>query len=109
MYIVSMNKMDRYIDYVVKELYSLTKIDYDNQKILILRNKDLIGSVSFKSIFKYSSIDIMRGGSLRHYNSVYKPIIENMNDYTLNGDIKKKVLCKYLSKVYHKIDETILV
>ena len=104
-----MNKMDRYVDYVVKELYSLTKIDYDNQKILILRNKDLIGMVSFKSIFKYSSIDIMRGESLRHYNSVYKPIIENMNDYTLNGDIKKKVLCKYLSKVYNKIDETILV
>ena len=102
-----MNKMDRYIDYVVKELYSLTKIDYDNQKILILRNEDLIGSVSFKSIFKYSSIDIMRGGG--YISFVYKPIIRNMNDYTLNGDIKKKVLCKYLSKVYHKIDETILV
>ena len=51
----------------------------------------------------------MRGGSLSHYGSVYKPIIRNMDDYTLNGDIKKKVLCKYLSKVYHKIDETILV
>ena len=106
---MSMKKMDRYVDYVVKELYSLTKIDYDNQKILILRNKDLIGSVSFKSIFKYSSIDIMRGGSLSHYGSVYKPIIRNMDDYTLKGDIKKKVLCKYLGKVYHKIDETILV
>ena len=35
MYIVSMKKMDRYVDYVVKELYDLTKIDYDNQKILI--------------------------------------------------------------------------
>jgi len=109
MYIVSMKKMDRYVDYVVKELYDLTKIDYDNQKILILKNNDLIGSVSFKCIFKYSSIDIMRGGSLRHYDSVYKPIIRNMNDYVLKGDVKKKVLCKYLSKVYHKIDETILV
>ena len=106
---MSMKKMDRYVDYVVKELYDLTKIDYDNQKILILKNNDLIGSVSFKCIFKYSSIDIMRGGSLSHYGSVYKPIIRNMDDYTLNGDIKKKVLCKYLSKVYHKIDETILV
>jgi hypothetical protein len=104
-----MKKMDRYVDYVVKELYDLTKIDYDNQKILILKNNDLIGSVSFKCIFKYSSIDIMRGGSLKHYDSVYKPIIRNMNDYVLNGDIKKKVLCKYLSKVYHKIDESILV
>lgn len=101
--------MDRYVDYVVKELYDLTKIDYDNQKILILKNNDLIGSVSFKCIFKYSSIDIMRGGSLRHYDSVYKPIIRNMNDYVLKGDVKKKVLCKYLSKVYHKIDESILV
>ena len=109
MYIVSMKKMDRYVDYVVKELYDLTKIDYDNQKILILKNNDLIGSVSFKCIFKYSSIDIMRGGSLRHYDSVYKPIIRNMNDYVLKGDVKKKVLCKYLSKVYHKIDESILV
>ena len=106
---MSMKKMDRYVDYVVKELYDLTKIDYDNQKILINKNNNLIGSVSFKCIFKYSSIDIMRGGSLRHYDSVYKPIIRNMNDYTLNGDVKKKVLCKYLSKVYHKIDETILV
>ncbi len=106
---MSMKKMDRYVDYVVKELYDLTKIDYDNQKILILKNNNLIGSVSFKCIFKYSSIDIMRGGSLKHYDSVYKPIIRNMNDYTLNGDIKKKVLCKYLSKVYHKIDESILV
>ena len=104
-----MKKMDRYVDYVVKELYDLTKIDYDNQKILILKNNDLIGSVSFKCIFKYSSIDIMRGGSLRHYDSVYKPIIRNMNDYVLKGDVKKKVLCKYLSKVYHKIDESILV
>ena len=101
--------MDRYVDYVVKELYGLTKIDYDNQKILILKNNDLIGSVSFKCIFKYSSIDIMRGGSLKHYDSVYKPIIRNMNDYVLKGDVKKKVLCKYLSKVYHKIDESILV
>ena len=101
--------MDRYVDYVVKELYDLTKIDYDNQKILILKNNDLIGSVSFKCIFKYSSIDIMRGGSLKHYDSVYKPIIRNMNDYVLKGDVKKKVLCKYLSKVYHKIDESILV
>ena len=106
---MSMKKMDRYVDYVVKELYDLTKIDYDNQKILILKNNDLIGSVSFKCIFKYSSIDIMRGGSLRHYDSVYKPIIRNMNDYVLKGDVKKKVLCKYLSKVYHKIDESILV
>ncbi len=106
---MSMKKMDRYVDYVVKELYDLTKIDYDNQKILINKNNNLIGSVSFKCIFKYSSIDIMRGGSLKHYDSVYKPIIRNMNDYTLNGDIKKKVLCKYLSKVYHKIDESILV
>ena len=106
---MSMKKMDRYVDYVVKELYGLTKIDYDNQKILINKNNNLIGSVSFKCIFKYSSIDIMRGGSLKHYDSVYKPIIRNMNDYTLNGDIKKKVLCKYLSKVYHKIDESILV
>jgi hypothetical protein len=104
-----MNKMDRYVDYVVKELYSLTKIDYDNQKILIIKNNNLIGSVSFKCIFKYSSIDIMRGGSLSHYDSVYKPIIRNINDYVLKGDVKKKVLCKYLSKVYHKIDETILV
>ena len=104
-----MKKMDRYVDYVVKELYDLTKIDYDNQKILILKNNDLIGSVSFKCIFKYSSIDIMRGGSLKHYDSVYKPIIRNMNDYVLKGDVKKKVLCKYLSKVYHKIDESILV
>ena len=104
-----MKKMDRYVDYVVKELYGLTKIDYDNQKILIIKNNDLIGSVSFNCIFKYSSIDIMRGGSLRHYDSVYKPIIRNMNDYVLNGDVKKKVLCKYLSKVYHTIDETILV
>lgn len=98
-----MNKMDRYVNYVVKELCDLTKVDTSGDKILIIYNGDLLSVVSFDALYGYSSIDIMSGNGEYYFNS----LLNVLRKYThpKEDTLRKKILCKYLSRMVSEINQ----
>jgi len=99
-----MKKMDRYVNYVVKELCDLTKVDISGDKILIIYNGDLLSVVSFDALYGYSSIDIMSGHGQYYFSSLFRLL----KDYTNPKEerLRRKILCKYLSRMISKVNET---
>jgi len=99
-----MNKMDRYVNYVVKELCDLTKVDISGDKILIIYNGDLLSVISFDALYGYSSIDIMSGHGEFYFSSLFRLL----KDYTNPKEdiLRRKILCNYLSRMISKVNET---
>ena len=99
-----MNKMDKYVNYVVKELYDLTKVDTSGDKILIIYNGDLLSVVSFDALYSYSSIDIMSGEYGEYY---FSSIFRVLRKYTnpKEDSLRKKILCRYLSRMVSEINQ----
>lgn len=99
-----MNKMDRYVNYVVKELCDLTKVDISGDKLLIIYNGDLLSVISFDALYGYSSIDIMSGHGEFYFSSLFRLL----KDYTNPKEdiLRRKILCNYLSRMISKVNET---
>jgi hypothetical protein len=99
-----MNKMDRYVNYVVKELCGFTKVDISGDKILIIYNGDLLSVISFDALYGYSSIDIMSGHGEFYFSSLFRLL----KDYTNPKEerLRRKILCNYLSRMISKVNET---
>ena len=98
-----MNKMDSYINYVVKELCDLTKVDISGDKILIIYNGDLLWVVSFDALYGYSSIDIMSGHGEYYFSSLFNVL--RKYTHPKEDRLRKKILCKYLSRMVAEINQ----
>ena len=98
-----MNKMDRYVNYVVKELCDLTKVDISGDKILIIYNGDLLSVVSFDALYGYSSIDIMSGHGEYYFSSLFRVL--RKYTHPKEDSLRKKILCKYLSRMVSEINQ----
>jgi tRNA-dihydrouridine synthase len=98
-----MNKMDRYVNYVVKELCDLTKVDISGDKILIIYNGDLLSVVSFDALYGYSSIDIMSGNGEYCFSSLFNVLRKYTNPK--EDTLRKKILCRYLSRMVSEINQ----
>jgi len=96
--------MDRYVNYVVKELCDLTKVDISGDKLLIIYNGDLLSVISFDALYGYSSIDIMSGHGEFYFSSLFRLL----KDYTNPKEdiLRRKILCNYLSRMISKVNET---
>ena len=98
-----MNKMDRYVNYVVKELCDLTKVDISGDKILIIYNGDLLSVVSFDALYGYSSIDIMSGHGEYYFSSLFRVL--RKYTHPKEDSLRKKILCRYLSRMVAEINQ----